>query len=175
MPADTEISSEEWAAWRSFIDMRRRLGQTLERELQQAGDISGPEYEILMAVFAEPNRQIRAKNLAEHLGWEKSRVSHQVTRMEKRGLVERTECDTDLRGSWVGLTADGKRAVLGTMREHSASIRRYFLDVLTAEELRVFADASGRILSAISDDCPAIDDDAVANATAPPVAHTVDA
>jgi hypothetical protein len=61
------------------------------------------------------------------------------------------------------------------MREHSASIRRYFLDVLTAEELRVFADASGRILSAISDDCPAIDDDAVANASASPVAHTVDA
>jgi DNA-binding MarR family transcriptional regulator len=94
----------------------------------QAGNI-----DLVMVAQAS----LRARELAETLSWEKSRVSHQVTRMEKRQLVERRECDTDLRGSWVGLTADGKRAVLGTMREHSASIRRYFLDVLTPAEFEL--------------------------------------
>jgi DNA-binding MarR family transcriptional regulator len=169
MAADPEISSDEWAAWRSFRDMFRRLDQALGRELQRDGDISAPEYEILVTIFRQPDRQMRAKNLAEHLGWEKSRVSHQVTRMEKRGLVQRTNCETDLRGSWIELTANGSRAVLGTMREHSASIRRYFLDVLTPGELAVFSDASTRIRAAVTandtTDCDA-DDGADAGASA---------
>ncbi|NEM92469.1 MarR family winged helix-turn-helix transcriptional regulator [Galbitalea soli] len=157
MESSSEISEEEWRAWRTFVEMRRRLDQVLERELHAAGDISRPEYDLLMTVFAVPGRRIRARELAERLGWEKSRVSHQVTRMDRRGLVARSECDTDLRGSWVELTPAGTRAVLGTMREHAANIRRYFLDVLTPEELETVADISARVLAAVG--TPACDEE----------------
>ena len=70
-----------------------------------------------------PDRKLRTGELAELLAWEKSRVSHQVARMEARGLLERTECDTDGRGTWVGLTDEGRRILLGSMREHAAAIR----------------------------------------------------
>lgn len=143
------ISPAEWDAWRAFYAMRRRLDRTLERQLQHDSDISAPDYEVLLAIFTAPDRHIRTRELTRELDWETSRVSHQVTRMEKRGLVERTECDSDGRGSWIGLTPAGSRAVLGAMREHAASIRRYFFDVLSPEELATLAAASSRVLEAL--------------------------
>jgi DNA-binding MarR family transcriptional regulator len=69
--------------------------------------------------------------------------------MEKRGLVERRLCNEDARGTWVGMTPDGSRAVLGAMRDHAATLRRHFFDVLTPEELEVFRVASARVLETI--------------------------
>ena len=149
----TNVSPAEWDAWRSFTTMRRSLDRALERNLQATGDISAPDYEILIALFEAPDKTMRARDLAVRVGWERSRVSHQVTRMTKRGLLERTECDSDGRGTWVGLTADGRRAVLGTMREHSARIRRYFFDVLTAEELATLESLSERVLATLAPTC----------------------
>ena len=143
------ITAAEWDAWRAFYAMRRRLDRTLERQLQGDSDISTPDYEVLLAIFTAPDRQVRTRELTRELDCETSRVSHQVTRMEKRGLVERTECDSDARGTWIGLTAAGSRAVLGAMRGHAASIRRYFFDVLTPEELATLAAASTRVLEAL--------------------------
>jgi DNA-binding MarR family transcriptional regulator len=155
----SEISSEHWDAWRSVLAMRRQLDQVLERRLQQTADISRSEFEILLTVFEEPGGQLRGHQLGERLGWERSRVSHQITRMERRGLVERRECTSDLRGTWIALTADGKRAVLGSMRDHAATIRRYFFDVLSDDELATLATASNRVLEAIG--APARDEASV--------------
>jgi DNA-binding MarR family transcriptional regulator len=145
----SSVSQDEWDVWRAFFRMRRHLDLALERQLQHDAEISGPDYEILLALFESPDKQLRARELGALLGWEKSRLSHQVTRMERRGLVERTECDTDARGTWIGITADGRRATLGAMRDHALSIRRFFFDVLTDEEKRVFKDVSGRVLDAL--------------------------
>jgi len=145
----SSISEEEWDVWRSFYAMRRQLDHALERQLQADGDISRPEFEILLAIFESESKQLRARDLVTAVGWEKSRISHQVTRMERRGLVERRECDSDARGRWVGLTHDGRRAVLGSMRDHAATIRRYFFDVLSPDELRAIGTASKSVLDAI--------------------------
>jgi DNA-binding MarR family transcriptional regulator len=81
--------------------------------------------------------------------------------MEKRGLVERSECDTDARGTWIAITADGRRAILGAMRDHATSIRRYFFDVLSDSEKAVLSDVSGRVLDAIDPpDCAELEDEA---------------
>ena len=94
---EAQVSAEEWNVWRSFITMRNHLDRTLERQLQSSGDISAADYQVLIALFESPEKQQRARELSARIGWEKSRLSHQVTRMEKRGLLERTECDTDAR------------------------------------------------------------------------------
>ena len=150
MTDGTGVSETEWTAWRTFTSMRRQLDVALERQLQRDGEISAAEYSVLITLFEAENRELRARDLGMTLAWEKSRVSHQISRMEKRGLVGRRECDTDARGTWITLTADGKRAVLGAMREHSATIRSYFFDVVTADELEALCTASERVLGVIT-------------------------
>jgi len=145
----TEVSATEWDAWRSFITMRNNLDRALEKRLQQESGLSAPDYEILITLFESPLKQLRAREFATTIGWEKSRLSHQVTRMEKRGLVERRECDTDGRGTWIALTPSGSRAVLSAMRDHSTAIRHYFFDVVTPEELSVIEAASQRVIQTI--------------------------
>ena len=143
--ATAAVTPAEWATWRSFNSMRRQLDLALERQLQQHAGISAADYSVLISLFEAPDRQLRANELGAILAWEKSRVSHQVSRMEKRGLVERRECDTDLRGTWVGMTADGRRAVLSAMRDHGESLRQFFFDALSPEELAVIQSASEKI------------------------------
>jgi DNA-binding MarR family transcriptional regulator len=150
MTDGTGVTETEWTAWRTFTSMRRQLDVALERQLQRDGDISAAEYSVLITLFEAEGKQLRARDIGMVLAWEKSRVSHQISRMEKRGLVGRRECDTDARGTWITLTADGKRAVLSAMREHSATIRSYFFDVVTADELEALRSASERVLGVIT-------------------------
>ena len=145
----TTVTPAEWDAWRAFLDMRRQLDLTLERQLQRDADISGSDFGVLVSLFEAPEKQLRAGELGEALGWEKSRVSHQVSRMEKRGLVERRLCNTDARGTWVGMTPAGSRAVLGAMRDHASTLRRHFFDVLSPAELELLKTASTRVLETI--------------------------
>ena len=154
------LTTEEWELWRAFHAMRRQLDLALERELQRDAQISGPDYEILITLFESPEKQLRARELTARLGWEKSRLSHQVTRMAARGLVERSDCDTDGRGTWIGLTTKGRLATLGAVRSHALTIRRLFFDVLTESELEVLGGVSARVLDAIDPtDCVELDDE----------------
>lgn len=146
----SEISDAEWAVWREFYVMRRQLDRALEQRLQSKSGISAPEYEVLFALISTPERRLRSRELGDLIGWEKSRISHQVRRMVSRGLVERTECDTDLRGTWITLTSEGRRAALDAIRGHNAAVREYFFDVLSDEEIASIAAASRRVLDAIN-------------------------
>jgi DNA-binding MarR family transcriptional regulator len=149
MAEASEFTEDELAVWREFFWMRRRLDLALERQLQRDSDISGADYEILASLSQAPDRRLRVRELGESLGWEKSRVSHQLTRMEKRSLVQRLDCATDARGTWVVITADGRRTILGAMRNHRSAIRKVFFDVLEPHEQESLLTISGRVLSAI--------------------------
>lgn len=144
-----ELPESDWDVWRTFFAMRRQLDRALEKQLQRDADISASDYEVLLSLFESPGKKLRAREIAEMIGWEKSRISHQVSRMEHRGLVEKRECDEDARGVLVALTNDGRRAVLGAMRDHTSAIRQYFFDVLTEEEKAVLKGLSTRVLEAI--------------------------
>ncbi len=146
----SEVTREEWEVWRSFYVMRRQLDRALENQLQDDAGISSADYEILLALFESPQKRLRSRDLAELIGWEKSRISHQVSRMQARGLVDRQECEDDLRGTWVGITAEGRRATLGAMRKHTTAIRSLFFDVLTPSELAALSSASEKVLGAIA-------------------------
>ena len=146
MSTVSEVSAADWELWRSFRSMGEQLGRELDRQLQRDSGISQADYGILVSLFEAPERQLRTGELGELLAWEKSRVSHQVARMEARGLVKRVECESDGRGTWVTLQPDGTRALLGAMREHAAAIRDLFLEQLEDDEKEVLRTAAQRVL-----------------------------
>ncbi len=147
----SEIDERDWGLWADFVLMHRELGRHLDRRLQREAGISQGDYMVMLTLFKSPERRLRAGALGEAMGWEKSRLSHQLTRMAARGLVERVECDSDGRGTWVELTRNGRRALLGAMRDHASAIRSLFLDVLEPAEKQSIADASARVLGRLGD------------------------
>ena len=146
MSVVSEIDESEWALWRGFLTMHRDLMRELDGRLQRDAGISQADYSVMLTLFDAPERRLRPGALGEALGWEKSRLSHQLSRMAARGLVERAECDTDGRGTWVVLMRDGRRTLLHSLRDHAASIRSLFLDALEPDEKRVLARANERVL-----------------------------
>jgi DNA-binding MarR family transcriptional regulator len=151
----SELSESDREVWRTFYLMRRQLDRALERQLQQDASISMPDYEILVALVNAPERRLRARDLGELVAWEKSRLSHHVSRMVQRGLIGKVECGDDARGVWVTMTEEGTRAVLAAMSEHTSALRTYFFDALRPGDLAMIKDVSGRVLDAI--DSPVCD------------------
>ena len=149
MSTVSDVSADDWAVWRLYISSGRHLVAELDRRLQADAGVSHSEHTVLLSLNEAPRRQLRTGELAELLAWEKSRVSHQVSRMEARGLVERTACETDGRGTWIGITTEGRRLLLRAMRSHAADIRELFVDRLTDDEKASIRAASIRMLEAI--------------------------
>lgn len=138
----------DWATWDAFHDVWRGLDRALDVAVQRDAGISIPEFEILIGLHRDPDHRLRVRDMAAGIGWEKSRVSHQVTRMVSRGLVARADCPSDGRGSWIVMTPDGRRAVLAGIRAHTAALEQLFWRPVAgdADTLRA---VSHRVLDAL--------------------------
>lgn len=141
-PAPT---ATQWNVWREYFRAGRELNAALDRRLQDDVGISHPEFLVLIALWRSPDKQLRTGELAHDLNWEKSRVSHQVSRMVNRGFLERRECADDARGVWVALTDSGARVLNASGRDHGAAISEWFLEVMDEHELEVIERVSQRI------------------------------
>jgi DNA-binding MarR family transcriptional regulator len=124
----------EWEFWDTWMRAQRLLAHELDRGLQRDFGISKAEFSVLMTLHRAPGRDLRVGEIAESLDWEKSRVSHLLTRMENRGLVGRPEGGPGDRRTTVGLTEEGLRTVQKAVRGHGDNIRRHFLDSLTPQQ-----------------------------------------
>ena len=160
MAVDDELDAQESAVWRDFMTMSSQLSRELDRRLQADAGISHADYSVLIMVHGAADHQLRTGELAELLAWEKSRVSHQVARMEARGLVVRRECDTDGRGTWIAPTDEGRRVLQGAAANHTRTIRALFFDVLSDEQRVAFGDASQHVLDKLSPEACVIAEEA---------------
>ncbi len=111
--------------------------------------MSAADYAVMVPLSEAPNGQLRTKDLGIALGWDRSRTSHQVTRMVKRGLVAREFCEDDARGSTVRLTPAGKAAIEKAAPKHVALVRQLFVDPLSDDELDALGVTLERMLAAI--------------------------
>jgi DNA-binding MarR family transcriptional regulator len=114
------------------MEAQRLLTRELDRLLQRDYGISKAEFSVLVTLDRTAGGSMRVGELADSLGWEKSRVAHQLTRMENRELVERTEAGG--RRTGIGLTAQGCTTVRKAIRGHAGNIRRYFFDTVTPDQ-----------------------------------------
>jgi DNA-binding MarR family transcriptional regulator len=111
------------------------LPDQLGRELQRAHGLSFADYEILVRLSEAPGRRLRMSDLADLTLSSKSRLSHQVSRMERAGLVIRTPCEEDRRGFWAELTPTGWQRLVEAAPTHVNGVREHFVDQLTPQQL----------------------------------------
>jgi DNA-binding MarR family transcriptional regulator len=95
--------------------------------------------------------RLRALELASAIDWEQSRLSHQIARMTKRGLVAREQCADDGRAAEIVITPAGRKMIEAAAPKHVATVRRLVVDVLTPKELASLGRISERILEALDE------------------------
>ena len=134
--------------------MRNEVFGHLARQLSRNSGISESDFEVLVVVSESPGRRMRARDLGRELGWERSRLSHQVARMERRGTVRRITCESDARGFDVVLTPAGLEAITAAAPMHVNDVRRVFADVLTRDERAALAAISEKVAVHIRDNHP---------------------
>jgi DNA-binding MarR family transcriptional regulator len=128
------LNEDEQRTWRLHLDVSRLLMHRLERDLQPFG-LTCNDYQILVHLSESEQRRMRMSELATATLQSKSRLSHQITRLESAELVRRESCETDRRGLYAVLTEGGWDTMVRVAPHHVASVRAHFIDLLSAEQL----------------------------------------
>jgi len=144
------LDPEASALWRALTTMSSQLGLALDRQLKRDAGISQADYQVIQVLAEAASGQLRPGELGELLGWEKSRVSHQLARMEGRSLISRESCDSDARGTWVSLSDEGRRALVDAGREHAAAIMEMFFKDLSEQERVVLRATADRVIDRLN-------------------------
>ena len=154
------LGADEQRAWRGFLRTYAQVQSRLRRQLQRETDLSLADYEVLVSLSESPEPALRPFQIGIALHWEKSRLSHQLTRMEKRGLLTLGSCVDDGRGALVTISKLGREAIEAAAPRHVAEVRRTFLDGLQAHEITELAEIfDGLARHLASDDLPECADD----------------
>lgn len=141
------LSPAQARAWLGYRRMRALLDLQLTRDLARDGGLSEADYDVLSTVSEAAGHSMRLGDLAAHMLWSKSRLSHHVTRMQRRGLVTRQDCASDGRGAVLTLTEAGWQAIRAAAPGHVESVRTHFLDLLTAEQVQALAGITETVLA----------------------------
>jgi DNA-binding MarR family transcriptional regulator len=128
------LNDEEQCLWRRWLRLNAQLNATLQREMQDESGLSSPDFEVLVNLTDSPEGRVRVSDLACQMVWERSRLSHHVTRMERRGLVRRAGCAEDGRGAFIEITAEGRTAIEQAAPGHVETVRRLMFDVLSEDD-----------------------------------------
>jgi DNA-binding MarR family transcriptional regulator len=131
---------DELRIWRDFIETAEALRAELTSRLQSETSLSPGDYSVLLALSEAADRRMRSSELAAGIGWERSRLSHHLARMEKRGLIRREDCASDSRGAEVVLAPAGAEAFRGATVPHLRAVRELFVDALTPQQLAAAGD-----------------------------------
>jgi DNA-binding MarR family transcriptional regulator len=143
-PATRWLSDDQQSVWRAWLLGSAILNERLDAQLREH-DLDLAEYEILVTLSEAPDRQMRMAELADAVHQSRSRLTHTVTRMEKRGLIERTTCPVDRRGVWANLTDAGSQLLTEAAPSHVECVRRNFVDAVDPEDYA----AVGRAMRAV--------------------------
>ncbi|HEV3226401.1 MAG TPA: MarR family transcriptional regulator [Acidimicrobiales bacterium] len=148
------LDDGEQRAWRGLLSAQRELRSRTTRRLQRETGLSESDYEVLVNLSEAPSGRLRAYELGRATKWEKSRLSHHLTRMADRGLVARESCPTDNRGAFIVITKAGRAAITDAAPLHVDHVRELFVDALTPAQLDALADATESILAHLAETDP---------------------
>ncbi|MET8828074.1 MarR family transcriptional regulator [Streptomyces sp. NPDC004610] len=152
MPEPRWLTPDEAEVWARYREVLRELQRAQDQQLQQDSGISAADYALLAPLSESENGALRARDLGAEVGWERSRLSHQISRMEKRGLVTREPCADDARGMMVCLTVHGRSVIEAAAPGHADTVRRLFFDPFTPAETHDLGVMLAKILKAVAAD-----------------------
>jgi DNA-binding MarR family transcriptional regulator len=141
------LSDEQQELWRSWLALSAQLPAALHRQLADESGLSLLDFDVLVQLTETPGGRLRVTDLARALTWERSRASHHLTRMQKRGLVAKEECAEDGRGSYIAITPQGRAAIERAAPPHARTVKDLVFADATAEELDGLGRFVGRVLA----------------------------
>ena len=139
------LTDDQQRAWRSFLLGSARLTEALTRQLETEADVSLSEYEILVRLSETGDHTLRMSELAASLVHSRSRLTHTVSRLEKRGLVRRETCLADGRGVNCVMTDEGFRLLQGAAPGHVQAVRTHLVDLLTEDQMVALGEAMAAV------------------------------
>lgn len=145
------LNDREQRAWRGYLDMHAQLTARLHRQLQADSALSLSDFDVLVQLTDRADGRARILELAQALQWEKSRLSHHVARMQRRGLVERQDCPDDARGAFIALTDQGRDAIEQAAPRHVDTVRDLVFDQLTTEQVDALCAITEQVQARLAD------------------------
>src|SRR5215469_7515433 len=153
MPTEPDwLDPSEDRAWRAFMHAHHQLTLRLRQHLLQDSGLSWADYEILAVLSGHPAGHMPARELGAVVRWEKSRLSHQIRRMQERGLIVREPNPADGRSAMICLLPAGRRAIEDAAPQHVHNVRRHFIALFTPAELDTFAALNERVLRHLAEE-----------------------
>jgi DNA-binding MarR family transcriptional regulator len=143
------LTEDEQVSWRAWLSANLLVPDRLGRDLQAEAGLTLADYEILVRLSESPERKVRMSDLASQTLSSRSRLSHQIDRMQKARFVRREECEDDRRGFYAVLTDHGWETLVAAAPIHVASVRRRLVDVLTPEEFAELGRINAKIVAAL--------------------------
>lgn len=140
-PKQEWLTPKQQRAWVAYMRVQLRMSYEMNRQLQADSNLSLADYDVLVALSGAKDQGMRVSDLAAQIGWERSRLSHQLRRMEERGLTERRPSADDGRITKVVLTPNGRQAIEEAAPRHVDLVRRLFFDPLPDNLLAPFTAA----------------------------------
>lgn len=147
------LTEQEQRAWRAYLAANRLLNVQLEKGFQQHG-LSSSDYEVLVWLSEAPGQRLRMWELAKASVLEKSRLSHQITRMERAGLVRRESCQGDRRGQFAVLTDFGWETIQRVAPYHVEQVRKTFIDRLNPDQVQMLTEIFAPMAEDLRQACP---------------------
>lgn len=128
------------------MTVQTRMPTALARQLQRDAGLGLQDYDVLVQLTDTPSARLRLSELADLLQWDRSRMSHHITRMAARGLVTREQCPDDRRGAFVVLTSQGRATIEAAAPHHVEGVRELLFDHLDEDDLAALDRITGGIL-----------------------------
>jgi DNA-binding MarR family transcriptional regulator len=142
------LSGDQQELWRAYLDMTGRLQIAVQRQLHDACGMTLADYDVLVAM--SESGSVRINDLGGLLGWEQSRLSHQLRRMRERGLVDRAATSDDRRGACVELTEAGRMQLRTAAPGHAELVRSVVFDGMTDVQARALRQWTTTVLTRLA-------------------------
>lgn len=143
------LTDEEQGAWRALAGVILKLPAELEHDLQRDAGLSHIEYWVMALLSEAPGHRLQLSHLAAQANASLSRLSHVVTRLDRRGFVVRERAPDDARATFAVLTENGRTQVEAAAPGHVATVRSLVFDGLSDEDVgdleRLCSTIAGRL------------------------------
>ncbi|BAU95558.1 MarR family transcriptional regulator [Corynebacterium suranareeae] len=148
------LSTEEQQLWRMILSAVRKMERTLDETLVDDHNLTTSEYAVLVVLSEAGDQEMRLRDMCQELDWDRSRTSHQITRMDKKGLVSKVKCAGDARGVIVEITPEGERRLKDAVPAHVETVRSLIFDPMEEGHMEGLRSYLTAVLN--SDNCVAL-------------------